>query len=174
LRTSPFEPRRTRERRVVESSSTAENGSTKVNILQVCGAEVEIASGPLVFGIAQVIGDDSHDCRADLFVVLTVFEMPLLLTGRRSVVAGTRFSKNELCLVIGPQLGRVWQPQVAAEHIDALLKARSGGFVGDPGHRIHAGDAHCDVAVAELSCGSAEPLDEPPLLNVPLSPVSND
>jgi hypothetical protein len=47
---------------------------------QVRGAEVEIACGPAIFVIAQVIGDDSHDCRADLFVVLTVFEVLLLLT----------------------------------------------------------------------------------------------
>ena len=53
----------------------------------------------------KVIGDDSHDCRADLFVVLTVFEMALLLTERRSVLAGARFGENELRLVIGPQLG---------------------------------------------------------------------
>ena len=110
----------------------------------------------------------------------TVFEMALLLTEGRSArspsldVAGTRFDDNELRLVTGPQLGGVGQPQVAAEHVDALLTANSGGFVGDTGHRIHAGDTHGDIVVAELSRGGAEPLHEPPLLDVPLSPVGND
>ena len=162
------------ERRPVEPGSAAEHCATEVDILQVRGAEVEIACGPAIFVIAQVIGDDSHDCRADLFVVLTVFEMPLLLTEGRSVVAGARFGENKLRLVIGPQLRRVGQPQVAAENVDALLTAKSGGFVGDTGHRIHAGDTHGDIVVAELSRGRAEPLHEPPLLDVPLPPVGND
>jgi len=57
--------------------------------------------------------------------------------------------------VIGPQLGGVGQPQVAAENVDTLLTAKSGGFVGDTGHRIHAGDTHGDIVVAELSRRSA-------------------
>ena len=55
-----------------------------------------------------------------------------------------------------------------------MLTAKSCGFVGDTGHRIHTGDTNSDIVVAELSRGSAEPLHEPPLLDVPLSPVSND
>ena len=76
--------------------------------------------------------------------------------------------------MIGPQLGGIGQPQVAAEHVDALLTANSGGFVGDTGHRIYAGDTYGNIVVAELSRGSAEPLHESPLLDVPLSPVGND
>ena len=124
--------------------------------------------------ITQVIGDDSHDCRPNLSVVLTVFEMALLLTEERSVVAGAWFGEDELRLVVGPQLGGVGQSQVAAEHVDALLTAKSGGFVGHTGHRIYAGDTHGDIVVAELSRGSTEPLYESPLLDVPLSPVGND
>jgi len=98
----------------------------------------------------------------------------LLLTEGRSVVAGARFGENEFCSVVGPQFRVVGQPQVAAEDVDALLTAKSGGFVGDTGHRIHAGDTHGDIVVAELSRGRAEPLHEPPLLDVPLPPVGND
>jgi hypothetical protein len=123
-----------------------------------------------------VIGDDSHDCRADLFVVLTIFEMALLMTTFQgsSIVCSERFGENELRLVTGPQLRGIGQPQVAAENVDALLTAKAGGFVGDTGHRIHTGDTHGDIVVAELSRGRAEPLHEPPLLDVPLPPVGND
>jgi hypothetical protein len=37
-----------------------------------------------------------------------------------------------------------------------------------------ATSAYGDIVVAELSRGSAEPLHEPPLLDVPLPPVGND
>jgi len=97
-----------------------------------------------------------------------------LLPEGRSVVAGARFGENELCSVVGSQFRGVGQPQVAAGNVDALLTAKSSRFVGDAGHRIHAGDTHRDIVVTELSRGRAEPLHEPPLLDVPLPPVGND
>jgi hypothetical protein len=142
----------------------------------VRGAEVEIACRPATFANTQVIGDDSYDGRADLFVVLSVFKVPLLMSTlqRRSIVCSERYGEHQLRLVAGPQLGRVGQPQVPAENVDALLTAKSGGLVGDTGHRVHTRDTHGDIVIAELSRGRAEPFHKPPLLDVPLPPVGND
>ena len=84
--------RRAVEPGVVGSGSAAKHRANEVHIFQVGGAEIEIARGPTIFVIVQVIGDDSHDCRTDPFIVLTIFEVVLLLlTEVRSDQTGDQY-----------------------------------------------------------------------------------
>ena len=69
--------------------------------------------------------------------------------------------------------GVVGQPEVAAEHVDALLPVLFPG-VGEGGHRVHAGEAFGGGGGAELGGGGGEPFVEPGELGVALPAVGDD
>jgi hypothetical protein len=47
-------------------------------------------------------------------------------------------------------------------------------LIGSGGHRVHAGDAHRDIRVAELSGGGPKPLYKPALPQISLPVIRHD
>ncbi|MEU2031000.1 hypothetical protein [Nocardia amamiensis] len=71
-------------------------------------------------------------------------------------------------------LGVVGQPEVSAQHVDALRAAQAFGFVCDAGHGIDPCDTDRDIGSTELGGRRTEAFDEPTLLEVALAAVGDD
>src|SRR5215831_6986659 len=144
-RPAEVEPAAVSERCAVEAGigAAGEHRAGKVIGAVEYGA-AEIEPEPCPWGwrvLAQMTGDDVHGGLAHLLLGL---EPP---PDRRA----------------GPA-ARVWlvsPPQVGAQHVNAGLPVL-WPVVGQPGHRMDAGQPHARRGIPKLSCGGGEPVVEQP------------
>jgi len=140
------------------------NVAPRKNIFEEHAAEVVIVARPVDRSLRlEVCADDPHDGLAYFAVVLADPLVHLFFDAccgwfRRSCRRG-----NQLCAVAVALLGVVWEAEVAAEHIDALLAAGElRTLIGDNGHRVDPGEANRGVRVTQLGGGGAESLTNRP------------
>jgi hypothetical protein len=142
----------------------------EVCILEYSASKIERACGPRFPLIALEVSLDDPDDGLSYFLVILPIKVPV---GRFFSFAGWDLAL-EFGLVVCPQLWGVWQPQVATEHIDALLPFMSHCFVGNAGHGIHPCHTDSRIRMSQLAGCGTEPLHEATLLNSTLPPVGDD